>query len=43
MSSCTDLINSDDELIIDTIENVDTNAEYSGENDEDKGNGGKGG
>jgi hypothetical protein len=31
MSSCTDLINSDDELMIDTIEKVDTKAEYTGD------------
>jgi hypothetical protein len=30
MTSCTDLINSDDELMIDTIENVDTTSEVNG-------------
>lgn len=42
MTSCTDLINSDDEAIMDTIETVDTRSEYTGGTGEDNGNGDKG-
>ena len=42
MTSCTDLINSDDQMIMDSIEN--TNAAYdTGNNGTDNGNSGRAG
>ena len=45
MTSCTDLINSDDEMMIDTIEHVNTNSEYGtgGTSGNNGTGGGKGG
>jgi len=43
MTSCTDLINSDDQVIMDSIEKVDSNTKATGDGNDSGSGGGKGG